>query len=101
MVKVISEHIEIKPGTCGGKPRIAGHRIKVQDVAIWYEEMNLSSQEIVDRYPTITLSDVHAALAYYYDNKQAIQQQIQEDERLEAEMRASIPSKIPENEQFK
>ena len=101
MVKVISEHIEITPGTCGGKPRIAGHRIKVQDVAIWYEEMNLSSQEIVDRYPTITLSDVHAALAYYYDNKQAIQQQIQEDERLEAEMRASIPSKIPENEQFK
>ena len=98
MLKVISEHIEITPGTCGGKPRIAGHRIKVQDVAIWYEEMNLSPHEIIDRYPTITLSDVHAALAYYYDNKQAIQQQIQEDERLEAEMRASIPSKIPENE---
>ncbi len=98
MTKVISEHIEITPGICGGKPRIAGHRIKVQDVAIWYEEMNLSPQEIVDRYPTITLSDVHAALAYYYDNKQEIQQQIEEDERLEAQMRASIPSKLPDRD---
>ena len=95
MTKVISEHIEITPGICGGKPRIAGHRIKVQDVAIWYEEMNLSPQEIVDRYPMITLSDVHAALAYYYDNKQEIQQQLEEDERLETQMRASIPSKLP------
>ncbi|WP_157221733.1 DUF433 domain-containing protein, partial [Microcystis sp. T1-4] len=23
---VISQHIEITPGICGGKPRIAGHR---------------------------------------------------------------------------
>ena len=91
MTKVISEHIEITPGTCGGKPRIAGHRIKVQDIAIWYEEMNLSPQAIVDRYPTITLSDVHAALAYYYDHKQEIRAAIQEDERLEAEMQANIP----------
>ena len=98
MTKVISEHIEITPGICGAKPRIAGHRIKVQDVAIWYEEMNLSPQEIVDRYPTITLSDVHAALAYYYDNKQEIQQQIEEDERLEAQMRASIHSKLSDRD---
>ena len=93
MTKVISEHIEITPES-GGKPRIAGHRIKVQDVAIWYEEMNLSPQEIVEQYPMITLSDVHAALAYYYDNKQEIRAAIQEDELLEAQMRANIPSKL-------
>ena len=29
-VNVIKEHIEITPGICGGKPRIAGHRIRVQ-----------------------------------------------------------------------
>lgn len=115
MAKIISEHIEITPGTCGGKPHIAGHRIKVQDIAIWYEEMNLSPHDIVKRYPTITLADVHAALAYYYDNKQEggafapssakqtekallSAQQIREGEQLEAQMRASIPSKVPENE---
>ncbi|NER06071.1 MAG: DUF433 domain-containing protein, partial [Okeania sp. SIO3C4] len=29
---IISQHIEITEGICGGKPRIAGHRIKVQDI---------------------------------------------------------------------
>ncbi|MEH2161554.1 MAG: DUF433 domain-containing protein [Nostoc sp.] len=29
-ISVISEHIEITPGVCGGKPRIAGHRIRAK-----------------------------------------------------------------------
>lgn len=99
MVKtsVILEHIEITPGVCGGKPRIAGHRITVEDIVIWHEEMGLAPGEIVSRYP-ITLADVHAALAYYYDNIQDIKQQIADDEQLEAERRASIPSKLPHTE---
>lgn len=32
--KTLDEHIEVTPGIAGGKPRIAGHRITVQDVAI-------------------------------------------------------------------
>lgn len=35
MTAISSEHIQIIPGVCGGKLRIAGHRIRVQDVAIW------------------------------------------------------------------
>jgi uncharacterized protein (DUF433 family) len=31
---VISEHIGVKPGYCGGKPHILGHRIKVQHVVL-------------------------------------------------------------------
>jgi uncharacterized protein (DUF433 family) len=54
MEMVISEHIEITPGVCGGKPRIAGHRIKVQDIVIWYEEMGMSPDEILYHYPSIT-----------------------------------------------
>lgn len=94
MVNVISEHIDITPGICGGKPRISGHRITVQDVVIWHEELGLSPQEIVSRYPTITLADVYAALAYYHDRTEEIRQQIAQDDRLEDEMRASIPSKL-------
>ena len=30
------EHIEMTPGVCGGRPRIAGHRIRVQDIVIWH-----------------------------------------------------------------
>ncbi|MGK7884964.1 MAG: DUF433 domain-containing protein [Crocosphaera sp.] len=91
-IPVISEHICMTPGVCGGKPRIAGHRIKVQDIVIWYEEMELSPDEIVSRHPTITLADVYAALTYYYDNFQEIRQAILEDDRLEAEMRSLFSS---------
>ena len=88
----MSERIVSTPGTCGGKPRIAGHRIRVQDVAIWYERLGMTPDAIVDEYPTITLSDVHVALAYYYDHVEEIQQQIREGEAYAAEMAAKTPS---------
>jgi uncharacterized protein (DUF433 family) len=92
MESVISEHIEITPGVCGGKPRIAGHRIKVQDVVIWHERLGLSPDEIVSQYPTITLADVYAALAYYHDHLQEIRQQIREGEAFAKELQAKTPS---------
>jgi uncharacterized protein (DUF433 family) len=96
MESVISEHIEVTPGTCGGKPRIAGHRIRVQDVAIWYEQLGMSPSEIVGTYPTITLADVHAALAYYYDNQELIRRQMADEEAFVAEMMSQSPSRLQE-----
>lgn len=69
---VISQHIEITPGICGGKPRIAGHRIKVQDIVIWHERMGMSPDEIIYHHPSITLADVYAALTYYHDHQEEI-----------------------------
>jgi uncharacterized protein (DUF433 family) len=94
METVIAEHIEITPGICGGKPRIAGHRIKVQDVVLWHEHLGLSPDEIVSQHPTITLADVYAALAYYHDHLEIIRQQIQEGEAFAEELRANTPSKL-------
>ncbi|MBD1842802.1 DUF433 domain-containing protein [Cyanobacteria bacterium FACHB-63] len=94
-IPVLAEHIEITPGVCGGKPRIAGHRIRVEDIAIWHERMGLSPEEIVGRYP-ITLSDVYAALAYYHDHLEEIRQQIREDEAIVQQMQASTPSLLQE-----
>jgi uncharacterized protein (DUF433 family) len=96
MKNVMAEHIEVTPGICGGKPRIAGHRIKVQDVVIWHERMGLSPDEIVSQHPTITLADVYAALAYYHDHFENIRQQIQEGEAFAETLRATTPSKLQE-----
>ena len=93
-LSVITEHIEITPGICGGKPRIAGHRIKVQDIAIWHERMGMSPDEIVSSYPSITLSDVYAALAYYHDHLEEIRLQIKEDEQYAQELQAKTPSLV-------
>ena len=46
----IKPHIEITPGVCGGKPRIAGHRIRVQDVVVMHDEMGKDPYEIVNDY---------------------------------------------------
>jgi uncharacterized protein (DUF433 family) len=92
LVELIKEHIEITSGVCGGKPRIAGHRIKVQDIAICYERLSMSPAEIVSDYPSINLADVHAALAYYYDHRDEINHQIEAGERFAEEMRAKNPS---------
>jgi uncharacterized protein (DUF433 family) len=74
-------HIEITPGTCGGKPRIAGTRIRVQDVLLLTEQ-GLTPYDLVERYPHLTLADVHAALAFYFDNADAINRQIAEDDEF-------------------
>ncbi len=76
------------PGTCGGRPRIDGHRIQVEDVAIWHERMGMSPDEIVSEYPSITLADVHAALAYYFENRQRIDADIEAAKRCAEEMKA-------------
>lgn len=94
---VIAEHIEITPGICGGKPRIAGHRIKVQDVVIWHEEMGLSPKEIVHRHSMLTLADVYAALAYYHDHQELIRRHIEQDDALVESLKESIPSKLPQD----
>ena len=83
------------PGVCGGRPRRDGHRIQVEDVAIWHERMGLSPDEIVSEYPSIKLADVHAALAYYYENRERIDADIDAAKRLTEEMKAKAsPSRL-------
>ena len=93
-ISVSKEHIVITPGVCGGKPRIAGHRIKVQDIVIWHERMGMSPDEIIYQHPSITLADVYAALAYYHDHREEIRQQIEEGENFAKQLQGNKPSLI-------
>ena len=92
MVSVSTEHIVITPGTCGGKPRIAGHRITVQNIVVWHEQMMMSPLDIVAEQPGITLADVHAALAYYHDHTAEILDRIQDDEEFVKNLLGDQPS---------
>lgn len=80
-------HIESSPDVCGGKPRIAGSRVRVQDVVVW-TEAGQSPDEIVGSFPHLTLADVYAALAYYHDHGEAIDRQICEDDDFVAALKA-------------
>jgi uncharacterized protein (DUF433 family) len=82
------------PGVRGGKPRIDGHRITVADVAVWHERQGMSPDEIIDNHPSITLSDVYAALAYYFENRDRIDADILGGESLADRLCAGQPSII-------
>ncbi len=96
MADVIREHIEIVEGAGGPKPRIRGSRIRVQDVAIWHEKLGMSPDEIVQDYPQLTLADVHAALAYYWDHRDEIERRMAEEDAFVEQMRKLYPSPLKE-----
>lgn len=92
---VLDRHIAITPGVAGGKPHIAGHRITVQNIIIWHERMGLNADEIATEY-NLTLADIYAALAYYYDHQTEIDAAIKDDEAFVEALRQVSPSKLPE-----
>lgn len=95
MVPIIGEYIAVKPGFCGGKPHILGHRVKVQHIAVWRERMGMTPEEIVVTYPSLSLASVFAALAYYHSHRSEIDADIETDEQWVAEMKAKAgPSKL-------
>jgi len=87
-------HIEITPGVCGGKPRLAGTRIRVQDIVIWHERMNLSADEISSKHPQASLAAIYAALTYYHDHRTEIHEQMQHGDDLVEELRRAYSSKL-------
>lgn len=79
---VDKQRITKTPGVCGGRACIAGHRIRVMDIVVWHEQRGFSAARIVEElFPSITKADVHAALAYYYDNPADIEKDFRNDEQ--------------------
>ena len=58
-IDVVGAHIEIVEGASGPRARIAGSRIRVQDVVFWYETQGMSVDEIVEGHPTINHAIEH------------------------------------------
>jgi hypothetical protein len=52
----------------------------------------MTPDEIVSHIPTITLADVHAALAYYFDHIDEIQQEMRAEREFSEEFRRGNPS---------
>ena len=93
VVKTIGEHIEITPGVAGGKPRIIGRRIKVEDIVLWHERLGRSADEIATEYD-LSLADIHAALTYYFDHREAIDREIADGQAFAEGLRQRTPSKV-------
>ena len=81
--------IERRAGVCGGKPCIAGTRIRVWDIHMWFNPPDQSAEWIVSQFPQLSLSDVYTALAYYHAHRDEIEAEMKRAEEFVARMRAA------------
>lgn len=86
-------HIIATSDMAGGKPRIAGTRIRVQDVYIWHEHHGMSADDIAREYQ-LSLAQVYAALSYAFDHLETIRTAIQQSEATADEIQQHYPSKL-------
>jgi len=70
-------HITYNPSIAGGAPIIEGTRITVRCIAGYYQ-MGMSVDEILAALRHLTPSQVHSALAYYFDHQEEINKEIEE-----------------------
>ena len=92
----ISTFLVSSPEVCGGRLRIDGTRITVNQIVVLYKQGD-NAEEIADRYPHLTLAQVYAALAHYHANRTEIEADLGA-ERHEAYSQANAMNDLSEKE---
>lgn len=91
--KTLDEHIEITPGIVGGKPRVAGRRITVHDIVVWHERLGRDIDELAAEHD-LSLADVYASLAYYFDHREQIDRELDESRAFVEALRQRTTSPL-------
>ena len=79
---------------CNGNPIIEGTRTRVIDIAVEYEILGHSPDDIINSHPHLSLSQIHDALSFYYENRIELDRQAEEDLEFITELKKKYPSKI-------
>jgi uncharacterized protein (DUF433 family) len=74
MTTTAYRHIELDPE---GVPYVAGTRTKVVEIVLDHLAYHWNADEIHRQHPHLTLSQVHSALAYFYDHQEELEQDIE------------------------
>lgn len=94
---VTAAHITQTPGVCGGKPCIAGRRIRVYHIYMWHEVDGMSADEIAHAYD-LSVAQVYAGLTYAFEHIDEIQSEIEEEKQLVEDAMRRHPSKLNLND---
>lgn len=79
MPKVAHPHIASDSAICEGDAVINGTRFPVRSVVIYILQHGCTPEELVAKFPHLTLAQIHDALAYYYDNRAEIDREIEKN----------------------
>ncbi len=87
-VAILNNHIVFN---AKGVPVIRGTRHKVMQIVMDVKEHGWTPEEIHYQFPDLSLAQIHSALAYYWDNRDAIEKDIQDycefSDRMREELR--------------
>jgi uncharacterized protein (DUF433 family) len=70
-----------------GEPLITGTRTRVQSIICYYK-LGMNVEEIHTSLPYLSDAELHAAFAYYFDNREEIEQLIEEEEAFGRQLAA-------------
>src|SRR5262245_10672309 len=87
MSAIAYAHIEITPE---GVAMISGTRTKVIEVALDRIAHHWDADEMRRQHPHLSLAQIHAALTYYYDHQEAMDQEIERQLDEVAEYRKKL-----------
>jgi uncharacterized protein (DUF433 family) len=65
---------------CGGRLRIDGTRITVNQIAVLYKR-GYNAEDIADQYPHLTMAQVYAALSHYHANQEEVEADLTAEEQ--------------------
>lgn len=82
------EHIDVDEE---GVARIVGKRTKVIQIVMDKMANDWNPEQIQAQYPHLSLSEIHAAFAFYYDHQAELDVQIQQDVKKAEARSASEP----------
>ncbi len=81
--------------TAGEPPRLENWpRVRVAQIVMDHLGHAWSADEIARQYPHLSLAEIHSALAYYYDHREEIDNEIQAELRQVKEF-AAIARRSP------
>lgn len=72
--KTTYEHIVLNDNSV---PIIAGTTMKVVELVLDYKAYGWSPEELHFQHPSLSLGQIHSALAYYWDHQEALDQDIE------------------------
>jgi len=79
-------YIEKNQKISGGSPVVRGTRVRVVDIAIEYEYLGRTPDEIVSAHPHLKLEQIHDALSYYHENRGEFDEKIRKDRQFVKEL---------------
>ncbi len=66
------------PGVCGGMPTIKGTRITVRLIATLVKSGH-TPEDVLRDYPHLNLAQIYDAVSFYFDHKEEIEEEIEEN----------------------